>query len=189
MSLCAHAQALTFVPTQAIGGVHATAAEAVARALRPRSRGPPRTMFPRAPRRARVPVLRVARAPYPCPSTPTSKSPRRKCLTPEPTGSSVSTSFGPAVSPGSPALPGTAPRDECTRRRAPAFPSPPGALRGSRELQGGTRCGITDSLALSSPCCSARVFCTNSPVLLNIIIESTLRPIPVAPTFGWRRHP
>jgi len=32
MSLCAHAQALTFVPTQAIGGVHATAAEAVARA-------------------------------------------------------------------------------------------------------------------------------------------------------------
>ena len=32
MSLCADAQALTFVTTQAIGRVHATAAEAVARA-------------------------------------------------------------------------------------------------------------------------------------------------------------
>jgi hypothetical protein len=126
---------------------------------RPGPRGPahvdrPGTALSPASSRAWGPGLRALRPHCQCrrPPTPTQEE-VPNAGTP---GRSVSTSFGPAVSPG-------VVRPSRRRLREtnapddgpPAFPSPPGALRGSRELQGGTRCGTTDSLALLSPCCSA----------------------------------
>src|ERR1019366_1902508 len=106
MSLCADAQALTFVTTQAIGRVHATAAEAVARA-------PEALLMWTAPDRF-VPLRR--RAPgvpvFALLGTPHALSVDRRHRSEEEApnartpGRHVSTSFGPAVSPGPPALPG-----------------------------------------------------------------------------------
>ncbi len=106
MSLCADAQALTFVPTQAIGRVHATAAEAVARAPEALLMWTaPEPLCPLARPRARGPGLRAVRRPcLHCRwSTPTHREEVPNARTP---GRSVSTSFGQPVSPGPPALPG-----------------------------------------------------------------------------------
>jgi hypothetical protein len=107
MSLCADAQALTFVATQAIGRVHATAAEAVARAPEALLMWTaPELQCPLAPPRAWGPGLRAVRRPHlPCPST-VDTHPQEDVPNARTPGRSVSTSFGPVVSPGPPALPG-----------------------------------------------------------------------------------
>jgi len=70
MSLCADAQALTFVPTQAIGRVHATAAEAVARAPEALLMWTaPDCCVPLRRRAPGVPVFALFGAPMPQPST------------------------------------------------------------------------------------------------------------------------
>ncbi len=78
---------------------------------------------------------------------------RRKCLTRDPKGCSVRTSFGPADSPGPPALPGAGSARRMLRRRAPAFQatwSPPGIPRTSRrrEMRKHRRFGVVIAVLL-----------------------------------------
>ena len=118
---------LQFVPTQAIGRVHATAAEAVARA--PEAllmwTAPDRFVPLRRPR-ARGPGLRAARQPPHCPMPVDRRHPtqRRKCLTPEPRVATSAPRSDLQSVQGRPPFPAPAPRDECTRRRAARIPKP-----------------------------------------------------------------
>src|ERR1019366_10221955 len=125
MSLCADAQALTFVPTQAIGRVHATAAEAVARAPEALLMWTaPERFVPLAPPRAWGPgPPRCSAHPTPCPST-VDIAQRRKRLTPEPRVATSAPRSDLQSVQGRPPFPAPAPRDECTRRRAARIPKP-----------------------------------------------------------------
>jgi hypothetical protein len=124
MSLCADAQALTFVTTQAIGRVHATAAEAVARAPEALLMWTaPERFVPLRRRAPGVPVFALLGTPQPCPST-VDTAQRRKRLTPEPRVATSAPRSDLQSVQGRPPFPAPAPRDECTRRRAARIPKP-----------------------------------------------------------------